>query len=44
MIYKGYTIEKSIFRGANYTVFYNGDEILFNTIEEAKAFIDEITK
>ena len=37
-MYKGYEIE--IF-GSGFTVFFEGDEIYFNTEEEAKAFIDE---
>jgi len=37
--YKGYEIE--LF-GNGYTVFYCGDEVYFNTVEEAKAFIDEV--
>lgn len=38
MVYKGYEIEDFM---TGYTVFYNGDEIYFDTIDEAKAFIDE---
>lgn len=37
-MYKGYEIEEF---GPGYTVFFEGDEVYFNTIEEAKAFIDE---
>lgn len=37
-MYKGYEIE--VF-GSGYTVFYEGDEIYFDTEEEAKAFIDQ---
>jgi hypothetical protein len=38
-MYKGYEIE--IF-GSGYTVFYEGDEIYFDSQEAAKAFIDEV--
>lgn len=38
--YKGYEIDNSF--GDFYTVLYCGDEVAFNTIEEAKEFIDEI--
>lgn len=38
-MYKGYEIE--VF-GSGYTVFYEGDEIFFDTQEDAKAFIDEV--
>lgn len=37
-MYKGYEIEAF---GAGVTVFFCGDEIYFDTEEEAKAFIDE---
>lgn len=37
--YKGYYIEP-FFKG--FTVFYQGDEVFFDTIELAKEFIDEI--
>lgn len=38
--YKGYEIDNSF--GDFYTVLYCGDEVAFNTIDEAKEFIDEI--
>jgi hypothetical protein len=37
-MYKGYEIEAF---GSGYTVFFCGDEIYFDTEDEAKAFIDE---
>ena len=37
-MYKGYEIE--IF-GSGFIVFFEGDEIYFDTEEEAKAFIDQ---
>ena len=39
MNYKGFYIE--IF-GNGFTVFFQGDEIYFDTVEEAKTFIDEM--
>lgn len=39
--YKGYEIETF---GNGYTVFYQGDEIYFDTEAEAKAFIDEVSE
>jgi hypothetical protein len=38
-IYRGYEICKM---NAGYTVEYLGDEIYFNTVDDAKLFIDEI--
>jgi len=40
-MYKGYEIED--FKGVGFTVFYLGDEVFFETEEEAKGFIDEVT-
>lgn len=37
MEYRNYWIDRF---GAGYTVFFEGDEIYFSSIEEAKAFID----
>lgn len=42
MEYKGYTIDTSVY-GNLITVFYEGDDLVFNTVQEAKQFIDEIT-
>lgn len=39
MTYKGYEIE-TFFEG--FTVFFEGDEIYFDTMDEAKRFIDEL--
>lgn len=41
-MYKGYEIEE--FMGIGYTVFYQGDEVFFETEEEAKEFIEEVTR
>lgn len=37
--YKNYFIEKFM---SGYTVYFNGDEVFFNTVEEAQEFIDNI--
>lgn len=41
--YKEYEIETSLFKGKT-TVTYEGDELVFDTINEAKAFIDSVSK
>lgn len=38
--YKGYDIESF---GGGFTVFHEGDEVYFDTRDEAKSFIDEMT-
>lgn len=40
--YKGYYIEYDFYNASEWTVQYCGDDLIFNTIEEAKAFIDEV--
>ena len=40
--YKGYYIEYNIYGQNEYSVQYCGDDFLFKTPEEAKAFIDRI--
>ena len=40
--YKGYDIE--CLGDDSYNVFYCGDEIFFDTLEEAKEFIDEVSE
>lgn len=42
MEYKGYDIDTTTYKYI--TVQYNGDDVVFDTIEEAKQFIDEITE
>lgn len=42
MTYKGYEIDSTTFEGL-ITVLFEGDEIAFGSIEEAKAFIDEVS-
>lgn len=43
MTYKGYEIEAT-YALHGYTVFYEGDEIYFDAIDEAKAFIEEVAE
>lgn len=42
--YKGYGIDYNFYGEHEYSVQYCGDDMMFRTIEDAKAFIDEITK
>lgn len=44
MEYKGLYIEFNFYGSNEYTVQYCGDDVLFNTVEEAKAFIDEVSE
>lgn len=44
MIYKGYDIDTDFYSEFGCTVQYCGDDIIFDTVEEAKQFIDEITE
>ena len=39
--YKGYEVDTF---GNGFTVFYQGDEVYFDTAKEAEAFIDEINE
>lgn len=39
--YKGYAIEKDFYGNGEYTVQFEGDDVVFKTEEEAKKFIDE---
>lgn len=41
MDYKGYTIDDSVY-GNLITVFCEGDDLVFNTVQEAKEFIDSL--
>ena len=42
--YKGFYIMHEVYGGKEYTVVqYCGDEVVFSTEDEAKAFIDEIS-
>lgn len=43
MIYKDYEIDLTTFKGL-ITVVWDGDEIVFRTVEEAKEFIDSIER
>ena len=40
--YKGYIIEQNFYNKNEYTVYYAGDDIIFDTIEQAKEFIDSL--
>ena len=40
--YKNYCIEYDIYGRKEYTIQFCGDDLVFATEEEAKAFIDEI--
>ena len=44
MEYKGFYIEFNIYGSNEYTVQYCGDDILFDSEQEAKEFIEEVTK
>lgn len=40
--YKGYYIEYNFYGENEYSVQYCGDDVIFQTVEDAKKFIDEI--
>lgn len=42
--YKGYPIEHNFYGRGEYTVQFEGDDVLFDQIEDAKKFIDEQTR
>ena len=42
--YKGYAIEFDFYGMNEYTVQYCGDDVMFNNKDEAKAFIDQVTR
>jgi len=42
LMYKKYVIGHNFYGKGEYTVLYNGDELWFDTLEEAKKFIEEI--
>ena len=42
-MYKGFDIEYDFYGLGEYSVQFCGDDIMFNTEEEAKTFIDEVT-
>lgn len=44
MIYKGYSIEFNIYGQNEYTVEFEGDDVWFTSLSEAKQFIDSITE
>ena len=40
--YKGYWIEFNVYGDGEYTVFYDGDDLCFETLSEARKFIDSL--
>ena len=42
--YKGYYIEKDFYGEGEFSVQFCGDDIIFQTEEEAIKFIDEVTE
>lgn len=40
MIYKGYSIEFNIYGQNEYTVEFEGDDVWFTSLSEAKRFVD----
>ena len=42
--YKGYYIEKNFYGTGEITVQYCGDDVIFETVDEAIAFIDEVAE
>ena len=41
-MYCGHWIEHNFYGKGEYTVYHNGDDVWFDTEEEAKAFIDKL--
>lgn len=42
--YKGFEIEYDFYGEGEYSVQYDGDDLMFDSVEEAEHFIDEVTK
>ena len=40
--YRGFAIEFNFYGSNEYTVQYDGDDVWFDTLDAAKAFIDEV--
>ena len=40
--YRGYYIERNVYGSGEYSVEYCGDDVIFDTEEQARAFIDEV--
>lgn len=40
--YKGFGIDFNVYGRQEYSVQFDGDDFLFDTLEEAKKFIDEL--
>lgn len=43
-VYKGYGIDFNIYGRNEYSVQIDGDDIIFNTLKEAKNYIDNISE
>lgn len=43
-IYKGYAVEYNVYGQGEYSVLYFGDDYFFNSLTDAKKFIDEVTE
>lgn len=41
-MYNGHWIEENYYGKGEYTVFVDGEDVWFDTLEEAKAFIDRL--
>lgn len=44
MRYNGYDIDFNIYGQNEYSVQYCGDDVMFKTVDEAKAFIDKVNE
>lgn len=42
MVYKGYAIEHNVYGMGEYTVQYQGDDIIFDDVNDAKDFINSV--
>ena len=42
IFYKGYGIDFDVYGGDEYSVQYCGDDLLFDSLDKAKEFIDDI--
>lgn len=41
--YRGYAIERE-YVGNRFEVFFEGDDVVFDTVEDAKKFINEVSE
>lgn len=42
--YKGYVIEYNVYGRGEYSVQYCGDDMVFYTLDDAKAFVDSVAE